>query len=95
MLYKYSTPQKRMANLIEKCKAYYELHSAGGCLHIVLDDGNVMPEHIGYCLEEAIKEKDWDAVEIVAGLLNLKTNEKKYLVRYHYSKYAVIKNKLL
>lgn len=30
-------------------------HGAGGCLHIVLDDGNLETEHIEWCLAHARK----------------------------------------
>lgn len=41
-------------------KYYYDDlgHSAGGYLHIVLDDGNLEHEHIEFCRNECEKNKD-------------------------------------
>lgn len=45
-------------------KKIYKKHSAGGALHIVLDDGNTESHHIQWCLDnsiakiEKIKEKE-------------------------------------
>ena len=31
----------------------YERNAAGGCLHIVLDDGNVEDDHVQFCIKHA------------------------------------------
>lgn len=37
-------------------KEIYKKHTAGGALHIVLDDGNTETHHIRWCLENSIAE---------------------------------------
>ena len=39
----------------ELAQSIYDRHSAGCCLHIVLDDGNVEDGHVSFCLDEARK----------------------------------------
>jgi hypothetical protein len=34
----------------------YNRHSAGCCLHIVTDDGNIADNHVRFCVEYAVKE---------------------------------------
>lgn len=58
----------------------YKKHSAGGALHIVLDDGNTESHHIQWCLDNSIPEieniKERELFEKCAKNL-LKMSEKK------------------
>jgi hypothetical protein len=36
-------------------RALYEVHPAGCCLHIVLDDGNVQDSNVQFCLDLAVE----------------------------------------
>ncbi len=66
--------------LVERIRAFYELPdcSAGGPLHIVLDDTNVEDDHIEWCLNEGNLERyspevaKW-ARQIAADLLRIKS----------------------
>ena len=73
--------------LIEKCKELYDYHSAGGSLHIVLDDENTEDSHIIFSLKEAIKERDWLQVEIAVELLEMTKKQRDKFVK-RYSEYA-------
>lgn len=44
---------------IELIKQIYAKHPTGGALHVVLDDDNVGENHIRWCLENAIHDKDY------------------------------------
>ena len=46
--------------LIEECKKYYAMpnNSAGGSLHIVLDNDNIKDNHIKFCIETAESKGD-------------------------------------
>lgn len=39
-------------------RAYYNDHSVGGSLHIVLDDGNLEDGHIRFCIDSANERGD-------------------------------------
>jgi hypothetical protein len=39
-------------------RALYEQHSAGGPLHIVLDDGNVTDDCVEHCIGSAVEAGD-------------------------------------
>lgn len=39
---------------------YAQGHGAGGCLHIVLDDGNVRDDDVRFCLDWAVEHGDAD-----------------------------------
>lgn len=42
----------------------YNKYPAGGCLHIVLDDGNIEDGHIKFCIDEIMKLEDGRNKEI-------------------------------
>jgi len=58
-----SSEIKKVCDLILE---YYIDNSAGGALHIVLDDGNLEDRHIHWCLNNAIKENKDDRAKIIA-----------------------------
>ena len=59
--------------LVARIAAFHDQpgNGAGGRLHIVLDDGNLADEHISFCVEEAGKAGDTEAVAIGGALLAL------------------------
>ena len=62
-------------------KKIYKIHSAGGALHIVLDDGNTESHHIQWCLDNSIAEikktKEKELYEKCAkNLLKMKEKER-------------------
>jgi hypothetical protein len=61
------------------CDKYYYDNPSGGSLHIVLDDGNMGNHHLEFCLEEARKNDDPDAVEIALKILDLTATERTKL----------------
>ena len=61
---------------------YYNEHITGGCLHIVLDDGNYEDEHVKFCVDYAIKRHDLAAEEIARELLKMNVQHRtKFLNR--------------
>lgn len=58
---------------------YYELHPAGGSLHIVLDDRNIKRGHVAWCLEYALKNGDTPGAMLARGLLRSTISQRKRL----------------
>jgi hypothetical protein len=46
-------------------------NSNGGCLHIVLEDGNTADAHVRYCVEYAIDRQDPIGAAVALFLLNV------------------------
>lgn len=68
--------------LCEKISAYYDKdgNSAGGTLHIVLDDGNLETDSIQWCIDNSIKDQnDEEALVIARELLKLGYSARKRL----------------
>ncbi len=59
-------------------KAYYAIagNGSGGCLHIVLDDGNVDAPCVEFCRQYAEKQGDDRGVALCDALLELKDRER-------------------
>lgn len=59
--------------------AFYELpgNCVGGCLHIVLDDGNLEDHHVRWCRDEAKKRNDQDAM-FMADVLLLYSEDERF-----------------
>jgi hypothetical protein len=64
--------------------AFYELpgNTCGGCLHIVLDDGNLEDHHVQWCKEYATKENDTDAMFMADVLLLYTEEEREKILSY-------------
>ena len=64
-------------------RAYYAKpgNGAGGCLHVVLDDGNVEDEFVQDALELARKEGDDDGVALAGLLLRMSRTQRRKLSR--------------
>jgi len=63
--------------LIEK---YYETDAAGGCVHIITDDGNYGEGFAKHCLDYAIEQKDYWGEHIARLLLEFNKNEQEQIV---------------
>ena len=75
---------KLMAETVVLIKKIYAEYSAGGALHIVLDDNNVSDSDILWCLQNSIPDKEFcdtedrELFELCAiNLLKLGTEEKR------------------
>ena len=73
--------------LIAMIRPYYAAHSAGGNLHVSLDDGNMEDGNVWFCLMEAAKEKDLVGVRIAVHLLSM-TEDARYELYDRYSEYT-------
>lgn len=62
--------------VITLSEKYYETEGTGGCLHIVLDDGNYRDSDVTFCKEYSIKHKDYFG-EVLATLLEQLTEEER------------------
>ena len=71
-------PTIRLKTLIEQ---FYEIpeNGAGGCLHLVLDDGNVEDRHLAFCQEMAEEAGDKDALAILERLWPLTVDRRRDL----------------
>lgn len=66
-------------------KEYYKDNPTGGCLHIVLDDGNIEDSHVKYCLEYSKEKNDLRAIKLSELLLQMsKTQRKKIYISKHF-----------
>lgn len=67
-------------DFIELCKEFYKTNGAGGCLHIVLDDGNLYQGNIQFCYGWACGINDENAKNIASlmTLMNMKQRQKIY-----------------
>lgn len=68
-------------------KAVYRRHSAGCCLHILADDGNIEQGHADWCAGYACA-KDHPDCRTAAGLLADMTDNERALVYARYDDYA-------
>lgn len=57
----------------------YKRHPAGGPLHIVLDDGNVDDDDVGFCLEAALEAKDAEAIKLCSLLMKMSRTQRTKL----------------
>lgn len=63
--------------LIDK---YYETDGAGGCVHIVTDDGNYGKQHVQHCLDHAMKQGDYWGEHIARLLLGFDDEEQERII---------------
>lgn len=68
-----------MSEVLLHVTAYYAKpgNAAGGCLHIVLDDGNVQDEHVKFCRDYAAQEGDEDGVALAELLLKMSVAQRE------------------
>ena len=59
-------------------------NSVGGCLHIVLDEGNVDESSVKSCLDYAIERNDSLAVEVAEILLRMSKTQRLKLASMFY-----------
>ena len=52
--------QSKKQECIELIKMIYRHSMTAGCLHIILDDGNVEDEHLDFCMNNALYESKTD-----------------------------------
>jgi hypothetical protein len=67
--------------LIEK---YYETDGAGGCCHILLDDGNYGHRNAKFCLDYSIEHKDFWGETISRLLLEFTEEEQAQICERPY-----------
>lgn len=65
-------------------RALYARHSAGCCLHIVLDDGNVGDDCVKSCIREAIERGHADCMKLSIILLVMSRTQRLKLQAYAY-----------
>ena len=53
----------------------------GGCLHLVLDDGNLDDDYVEYCLGVAEEHHDADGVELAQLLLQMSLAQREKLYK--------------
>ena len=49
----------------------YDQHSAGCCMHIVTDDGNIEDEHVRFCHTQAVRADHFHCAALAALLLTI------------------------
>ncbi len=52
-----------------------------GNLHIVLEDGNVENSHVGWCLKNALEQKDYESARLCGFLLQMTRSQRSRLPR--------------
>jgi hypothetical protein len=58
--------------------------SVGGCLHIVLDDGNVKDSHVQYCIEHAVKNGCTECATLGVLLERMSETQRMKVARHAY-----------
>jgi hypothetical protein len=64
-----------------------EGNGAGGCLHIVLDDGNISDSSVSFCVDDAIRCQDLLGERLARKLLLLSWRQRARLY-FNYNLYA-------
>jgi hypothetical protein len=77
----------RIMEAIRRIKPYYERNSAGGYLHVALDDGNMEAGNVAWCLHDAKEAGDKEAEELALMLLDMSVDE-RYELYDRYDEYA-------
>lgn len=69
--------------VIAAYRAYYGLpgNSAGGSLHIVLDDGNREDKHIQWCFDDALKNGDVEGAALATAIMFMSKTQRRKLDR--------------
>ncbi|MDX1559060.1 MAG: hypothetical protein R3193_09155 [Marinobacter sp.] len=62
--------------VVERFAAYQRKHPAWGCLHIVLDDGNIGNDSVEFCIGYAEGKGDTEAVELGQILLRMSKTQR-------------------
>ena len=62
-------------------KTYYDRHSLGGSLHVVLEDGNLGDGHIEWCREYARTEGDAEGAALASMLLGMTGTQRRCVYR--------------
>lgn len=84
------TPEEETDSAIEMAKRigkYYRAHGecfCGGPLHVTTDDGNVDASCIFFCMEEAEKIDDKEAIAICEQLLLMTEEERAFACNHKY-----------
>lgn len=71
----------KVPEVLELVCAYYRKpeNGAGGCCHVVLDDGNMDDGCVAYCLEYCIAEGDADGAAIMRALQQMTRSQRRRL----------------
>lgn len=59
---------------------YYKTDAAGGCVHIITDDGNYGKGYAQHCLDYAIEQKDYWGEQIARLLLEFNEEEQEQII---------------
>lgn len=72
-----------ISEVLPLVRAYYAKpgNDVGGCLHVVLDDGNVADGHVRACMEFAKKQGDAAGVELAQVILRMSKTQRRKLAR--------------
>ena len=70
-----------ITDVLPRVRHYYKKHPAGGCLHLVLDDGNLDNKSIEFCRDYAIQNNDDHAMSIAVDLLYMSNTQRRKLYR--------------
>jgi hypothetical protein len=68
-------------DLVSRFAAYKAKHPAWGSLHIVLDDGNYLDDHVRFCIGWAKAEGDREGAALAEVLLALTKSQRSRLDR--------------
>jgi hypothetical protein len=69
--------------LLPEVRAYYQVHPAGGSLHITLDDGNVDRRHVWFCWCKAVAAGDHAGAALAMKLLHASRRTRERLHHGH------------
>lgn len=70
-----------VSEVLPLVRDYYKDNHIGGCLHIVLDDGNISDSDVKYCLEYSKQQNDSRAIKLAELLLQMSKTQRKKIYK--------------
>jgi len=76
-------PKPTIPDIMPLLEAFAEApgNSMGGCLHIVLEDGNTENEHVQWCVDHAIEKGDELGAAVAKVMLAMSRTQRRKLCR--------------
>ena len=83
-------PKPTLPQVVPLIEAYYKKsgNSAGGYLHIFLDDGNIRDQDIQFCLNLARSKSDFDGIAIAEILMLMSKTQRSKLAGMDWGRLA-------
>ena len=77
-----SQPKPTIPDVLPEVVALYQRNSVGCCLHIVLDDDNVLDSHVQACVDLALEQGHLKCYALAKKLLLMSKSQRHRLYRH-------------